>query len=246
MEPESLLYEAIMAHEGKEVGPEVLEMAMDESIDIHYRPTILAWTCFEIAVLGNHAKLVDAMLSRHDAPENIDLDDIFIFQPNDERHLSVIRVLMNYPGHKNYIRIFGLAAQASKVEIAEMILATGELEDIAIEYEQDEMTGEKTRYIVEIANNCLGNPRLTAELRKKHGIFHDKMYKLYVMILLLSQGYLDVMRDHLNTPMGRFFHITSSLPMELQMRLCHLYYRDPGAFLVTKQIKHVLWFMINK
>lgn len=258
MEASKRLYDAVV--QGN-ITEEIVELAKNDELDVfgdmnlpdalNTYPMLIRFrgqSTFEASVNGNHVKLVDAMLWRRDSPLCLVLDIVFIYMaPNDSPEAEeTFRVLLNYPGIRDHDRLFGYAAQTSRVMTSEMLLATGEFQGKVIEFDEDEMVGQRTRHIVNIARRCIADPLVTYQLRKKYGIFHYKMYKLFAFITLLSQGYLRLDKYHHYTNAGRFLSISSRLPVELQMKLCHIIYDDPGMFLAQEQVKRVLWFVCRE
>jgi len=105
--------------------------------------------------------------------------------------------------------------------------------------------------VASLLHQYLLNPSPTrARLRRLLGLTRFDVAGLFAAAVLLCDGYFKITLhregddDHLslqhNTLAGRFFGITSRLPMELQMRLCMLCYQIDGRFVRSQDLETVL------
>ena len=136
------------------------------------------------------------------------------------------RVKVNQPGKDGYTPLW-YASYYGNLDVIRWWIASGREMDLGTPGDIKKtdaiwaamMTGKKEA--VTLLERFKENPEETRHaMRLEIGWYDDAAAEMFALMVFVSDGLLQI-KDTKTTPAARFFSITRSLPLELQMVLCY-------------------------
>ena len=195
-----------------------------------------AWTALYAACENGHDSVVSILLAHPDINPNLKMEDGFTPFMNAcfsgstscvRLLLQDHRVVVNEPSDKGFIPLYWAADEGHQDVIKWWIgsgreMNLGKPGDIS---KTDAIGAAKERRkteVVSLLERFKENPDDTRyAMRVELGWYDALAAEMFALVVFVSDGLLQTKDTTTPSPAARFFNIARSLPLELQMVLCH-------------------------